>query len=101
MAFAVGRHGPALRNVSLGGERHISRSPQLTSQGGIENMDIRRLNRVRGELECTDHTIAAIASRWGFCDSSHLNRIFKRQFGLSPSDYRAQCWRGVGLARKF
>jgi len=62
---------------------------------------LRRLNRVRGELECTDHTIAAIASRWGFCDSSHLNRIFKRQFGLSPSDYRAQCWRGVGLARKF
>ncbi len=49
---------------------------------------LRKLMRARRELECTDHSIAAIASYWGFADSSHFTRTFKQQFGMSPSDFR-------------
>ncbi|MGD9529325.1 helix-turn-helix domain-containing protein [Pseudonocardia sp.] len=29
-----------------------------------------------------------LASRWGFCDLSHLNRVFKARYGCLPSQYR-------------
>ena len=41
------------------------------------------------------HTIAAIAYECGFGDLSYFNRVFRRQFGMTPSDARAQ-----GLATK-
>ncbi|PZT92637.1 MAG: hypothetical protein DI630_28060 [Gordonia sp. (in: high G+C Gram-positive bacteria)] len=52
---------------------------------------LRRLMRARRELECTHHSITAIASRWGYSDSSHFTRTFKHQFGMSPTDHRALC----------
>lgn len=47
-----------------------------------------RLAAARDDLVNTDHSIAAIAHRWGFCDASHLGREFRRQLSLSPGDYR-------------
>lgn len=41
------------------------------------------------------HTISAIAYECGFGDLSYFNRVFRRQFGMTPSDARAQ-----GLATK-
>ncbi|WP_020173144.1 helix-turn-helix domain-containing protein [Gordonia polyisoprenivorans] len=55
---------------------------------------MRRLLRARRELECTHHSITAIASRWGFSDSSHFTRTFKRQFDISPSDHRMRYQNG-------
>jgi AraC-like DNA-binding protein len=37
----------------------------------------------------TASSSAAIAHRWGFCDASHLGREFRREFSMSPGDYRA------------
>lgn len=48
-----------------------------------------RLAAARNDLVHTDATIAGIAHRWGFCDASHLGREFRREFSMSPSDYRA------------
>ena len=36
------------------------------------------------------HTISAIAFQSGFGDLSHFNRTFRRQFGMTPSDFRHQ-----------
>ncbi|GGS24380.1 hypothetical protein GCM10010269_73900 [Streptomyces humidus] len=47
-----------------------------------------RLAAARGDLVNTNLSIAAIAYRWGFCDASHLGREFRREFSLSPGDYR-------------
>lgn len=33
-------------------------------------------------------SITSIAYKWGFTDSAHFSRAFKKQFGLSPKDYR-------------
>jgi AraC-like DNA-binding protein len=36
------------------------------------------------------HTISAIAYECGFGDLSYFNRVFRRQFGMTPSEVRAQ-----------
>jgi len=48
-----------------------------------------RLAAARNDLVHTAASIAAIAHRWGFCDASHLGREFRREFTMSPGDYRA------------
>ncbi|MCG7631450.1 MULTISPECIES: AraC family transcriptional regulator [Gordonia] len=48
-----------------------------------------RLAAARNDLVHTDSSIATIAHRWGFCDASHLGREFRREFSMSPGDYRA------------
>jgi AraC-like DNA-binding protein len=47
-----------------------------------------RLAAARSDLVNTSLPIARIALRWGFCDASHLGRQFRREFGMSPGDYR-------------
>lgn len=46
----------------------------------------------------TDQPIADIAIAHGFCDQSHLNRAFKKAFGVTPGQYRqgnfVQDWPG-------
>lgn len=50
-----------------------------------------RLERCRDDLRSRayrDCGIAEIAYTWGFSDPSHFTRIFKRQYGLGPREYR-------------
>lgn len=51
----------------------------------------RRLEHCRTDL-CNpvfaDHTVFAIASRWGFTDAAHFSRIFKTAYAVSPSAMR-------------
>jgi len=35
-------------------------------------------------------TITEIAFFWGFSDSAHFSRSFRRRFGISPRIFRAQ-----------
>ncbi len=35
-------------------------------------------------------SVTDIAFRWGFCDAAHFSRVFKRAFGLTPSEVRQQ-----------
>jgi AraC-like DNA-binding protein len=34
-------------------------------------------------------SLTDVATRWGFCDLSHLNRVFRVHYGCSPADYRS------------
>lgn len=49
-----------------------------------------RLKRCRAELEIPSfhRTVSEIAMKWGFKDSSHFSRIFRREFGYTPSQCR-------------
>jgi AraC family transcriptional regulator len=47
-----------------------------------------RIDRAKRLIKATDLSIADIASQVGFVDQSHLNRHFKRHFGVSPSQFR-------------
>jgi AraC-like DNA-binding protein len=45
-------------------------------------------HRLLADPRMTGHTISAIAFQAGFNDLSHFNRVFRRQFGLTPSAMR-------------
>ncbi len=39
-------------------------------------------------------SVTDIAFRWGFCDAAHFSRVFKREFGSTPSDVRHEAMAG-------
>lgn len=47
-----------------------------------------RLNAVRKSLETTDKLLSEIALESGFFDQSHMTRIFKKERGITPGEYR-------------
>ncbi|MCB2049806.1 MAG: helix-turn-helix domain-containing protein [Novosphingobium sp.] len=58
-----------------------------------------RLELARRLLASDRHngrTITEIAYSAGYCDSSHLNRSFKRHFGMSPAEYKRFECRSAG-----
>ena len=66
-------------------ERHFRSALDTSPQAAF--LDI-RLSFARHLLEATDKSIAAIAVECGFCDSSHLSRMFRRRFGGTPHAIR-------------
>jgi AraC family transcriptional regulator len=50
----------------------------------------RRLWRARALLASSDVALAEVAQRCGFADQSHLTRLFRRRFGVTPGTYRAR-----------
>lgn len=79
-SFIANAHGVSVRTVN----RIFSASGQTVT----DTIRARRLARARVELAETDRSIAAIASRWGFADSSHFSRTFKAHYGTSPTEFR-------------
>jgi AraC-like DNA-binding protein len=51
-----------------------------------------RLNAARRLLATTDMLISDIATQVGFWDQSHFVKTFKRERGLTPSEYRKRHW---------
>ncbi len=48
-----------------------------------------RLKRCLEDLQRPNGgSVTDIAFRWGFCDAAHFSRVFKRKFGVTPSDVR-------------
>lgn len=47
-----------------------------------------RLNAARKLLEETDKTLSEIALECGFCDQSHFCRVFTKERGMTPGEYR-------------
>ncbi len=71
---------------------HCSRSTLyrlFEEAGGVaHHIRARRLQRCLDELTKPDaagRTAAEVATRWGFENPSHFNRIFRTQFGVAPS----------------
>jgi AraC family transcriptional activator of tynA and feaB len=63
----------------------------------FEDADTSVAGLVRGErlARCLEDlqrpnggSVTDIAFRWGFCDAAHFSRVFKREFGATPSDVR-------------
>jgi AraC family transcriptional activator of tynA and feaB len=73
--------------------RHLHR---LFSKSGSTLGDCireRRLEQCRNDLTnpgLSRKTITEIAFSWGFSDSAHFSRAFRKQFGSCPRNFRAQ-----------
>ena len=72
-------------------ERHLHRLFQRADMTAAAWVRRQRLDRCRRDLRAsgTAHlSITQIAYRWGFGDSSSFSKIFKREFAISPREYR-------------
>ncbi len=78
--------------------RHLHRLFLQKESTVAEYIRERRLDRCQTELcnpRFSDHNITEIAFFWGFSDSAHFSRCFKRRFGVSPRLLRSRPWGGT------
>jgi len=59
----------------------------------------RRVEAAGQYMLCSECSLSDIALRYGFCDQSHLCRVFKRETGFSPQTWR-KLYSGVTSRRK-
>ncbi len=51
-------------------------------------VDSTRLTVISNQIKTSETSFSEIAYEYGFSDESHLNKAFKRHFGISPSEWR-------------
>ena len=66
-------------------ERHFRAALDTSPQAAFLSI---RLSLAHHLIETTEKSIAQIAVDCGFCDSSHLSRMFQRRFGHPPNALR-------------
>ena len=87
---------PALTPSSIARANHISTRHLYTIFSGEGEpvsawIRTRRLERIRRDLVdplYSDRPVSWIADRWGLTDAAHFSRLFKAEFGESPTSYR-------------
>jgi len=67
-------------------ERHFRSSLDTSPQAAFLRL---RLESAYRWIASSNKSMTAIAVECGFCDSSHLNRMFRRHFGQTPQHVRA------------
>ncbi|APZ50727.1 GlxA family transcriptional regulator [Salipiger abyssi] len=68
-------------------ERHFRVALDTSPQAAFLSI---RLSLAHHLLESSEKSIAQVAVDCGFCDSSHLSRMFRRRFGCTPLALRQQ-----------
>jgi len=72
--------------------RYLHRLFEQEGQTVSEWIRTERLHRCRHDLldpAFADHTIIAIATRWGLPNLPHFSRLFRNAYGSSPREFRA------------
>ncbi|MGE1153960.1 transcriptional regulator FeaR [Pseudomonas kitaguniensis] len=87
-------------NISV---RHLYRLFEEEGDSVCRYIQRARLERSASDLASPclkSESITSIAFKWGFTDSAHFSRSFKKRFEQSPKDFRAHALRGalVGAA---
>lgn len=88
------RHEPDIRDLA----RHLTLSPSRAAHVVKEHTGLSlgklvcslRMNEARNLLRFTDTRIGEIARRVGFPDSNYFSRVFAKDSGLSPREFRRQ-----------
>ncbi|QLF93404.1 transcriptional regulator FeaR [Pseudomonas sp. ABC1] len=82
-------------NISV---RHLYRLFEEQEDSVCRYIQRTRLKRSAEDLAnpcLRSESITSIAYKWGFTDSAHFSRAFKKQFELPPKDYRANALEGM------
>lgn len=66
-------------------ERHFAASLSMSPSEAFMRI---RLSQVRMLLARPDRTISQVAAETGFCDASHLIRVFRDVMGMTPEQWR-------------
>lgn len=88
----------ALANAHGVSVRTVNRVFEATGETVGEVVRLRRLARARAELVTGRDSVATVAARWHFADSSHFSRVFRAQYGSAPGSYRARVLADARLA---
>lgn len=76
-------------------ERHFTMSLGITPAEAGRRI---RLAQVRALLERGERSITEIAAETGFCDGSHLTRVFRAAEGVTPEEWRRAKRKAAGAA---
>lgn len=63
---------------------------KATGDSFVDYVNLRRLRIVERMLITSDQSVAVLAEQAGFVNSSHFYKLFKRQHGCTPNEYRAK-----------
>ncbi|AZF06248.1 transcriptional regulator FeaR [Pseudomonas sp. R5-89-07] len=83
-------------NISV---RHLYRLFEEQDDSVCRYIQRARLKRSADDLVnpfLRSESITSIAYKWGFTDSAHFSRSFKKQFEVSPKDFRSSRLQAVG-----
>jgi transcriptional regulator GlxA family with amidase domain len=75
-------------NLSESRLRHLFKKE--TGVSPVQYLKAQRMQRAQKLLETTFLNVKEVMLRVGVKDKSHFIRDFKKEFGLSPTQYRAQ-----------
>jgi AraC-like DNA-binding protein len=75
-------------SVGMSRTTFSSRFRQVVGDPPMHYLTRVRMRRAADYLATTDHNLFAIARRTGYDSEASLSRAFKREFGISPGDYR-------------
>ncbi len=76
--------------VNMSKSRFSAVFSQYTGQTFTEYLIQLRLNRAKELLKTTNYKNSQIAQETGYNDSHYFSYIFKKNIGMTPSEYRAQ-----------
>jgi AraC-like DNA-binding protein len=82
------RLGELAQQAGLGRTRFVHLFRQVTGYSCADYIVRRRLECARMEIREDRMKLDAIARRWGFYDASHLQRLYRKQYGTTPARER-------------
>jgi AraC-like DNA-binding protein len=80
----AGRHGITPRYVSM-----LFDGEATTFSEFVLAQRLNRVHRMLTDPQFSGRTVSSLAFETGFSDLSHFNRCFRRRYGATPSDVRA------------
>ncbi len=75
------------RELGLSNTQLYRKLKALTGKGGNEFIRNVRLQRAAQLLKADDRQVAEVAYDVGFNDPNYFNRVFKKEFGVSPGEW--------------
>ncbi|MBR9920713.1 MAG: response regulator [Bacteroidetes bacterium] len=76
------------REIGMSNSQLHRKLSALTGLSATRFIRYVRLNRAKEYLTETEHSITAIAYDCGFNDPSYFGRVFKKEFGVTPMEWR-------------
>ncbi|MEZ0560864.1 helix-turn-helix domain-containing protein, partial [Pseudomonas sp. Env-82] len=86
-------------HAERGNDRHLYRLFEEQDDSVCRYIQRARLKRSADDLTnpfLRSESITSIAYKWGFTDSAHFSRSFKKQFEVSPKEFRSSRLQAVG-----
>ena len=70
-------------------EQHLHRIyRKSTDKTPLQTLTALRIQKAQYLLVTTSYSLSKIAGICGFYDSSHMNKVFLKMFGVLPAEYR-------------